>query len=296
MHLSDSRRPLSRTTLLVGFDSAWTRENRGAIIGVFRENDGTLRELEKPQVANFTEASDAVSEWRNETRPGATIVLLDQPTIVTNAAGQRPVENIVASPVSLRYGGMQPANTSRAEMFGPEAPIWQFLEKFGGAADPFSPTVDEQVFETYPVLSMIALGWVLPDKRETGRLPKYNPKRRTTFSIDDWRHICDRLSEEIAARKLSGLGAWISEVKAKQSPCKRDQDGLDACICLLVAMHLAESKDCLMVGNTDTGYIVVPHGDGLRRELKERCKKTNRDPSLWVRTFALNAVQQGGCT
>ena len=91
---------------MVGFDSAWTRENRGAIIGVLRENDGTFRELEKPRVANFTEASDAVSEWQNETRPSATIVLIDQPTIVTNAKGQRPVENIVASPVSLRYGGM----------------------------------------------------------------------------------------------------------------------------------------------------------------------------------------------
>ena len=134
MNLSDSRRPLSGTTLLVGFDSAWTRENRGAIIGVFRENDGTLRELDRPRVANFTEASDAVSEWRTKTCPGATIVLM------------------------------------------------------------------------------------------------------------------------------------------------------------------AESKDCLMVGNTDTGYIVVPHGDDLRWELEERCKKTNRDPSLWVRAFALNAVQQGGCT
>lgn len=296
MNLSDSRRPLSGTTLLVGFDSAWTRENRGAIIGVFRKNDGTLRELEKPRVANFTEASDAISEWRNETIPGATIVMIDQPTIVTNATGQRHVENIVASPVSLRYGGIQPANTLRSEMFGTEAPIWQFLEKFGGASDPINPIADEQVFETYPVLALIALGWVLRDKRITGRLPKYNPERRTTFSIDDWRFICDRLSEKIAARQLSSLGAWISDVKAKHSPRKRDQDGLDACICLIVALHLAESKDCLMVGNTDTGYIVVPHGDGLRRELEERCKKTNRDPSLWVRTFSLNAVQQSGCT
>lgn len=296
MNLSDSRRPLSGTTLLVGFDSAWTRENRGVIIAVFRENDGTLRELERPRVTNFTEASDKISEWQNETIPGATMVLIDQPAIVTNTAGQRPVENIVASPVGLRYGGMQPANTSRSEMFGKEAPIWQFLEKFGGASDPFSPMANEQVFETYPVLSLIALDWLLPDKRITGRLPKYNPERKTTFSIDDWRLICNRLSEEIAARQMSNLDAWISEVKAKHSPRKRDQDGLDACICLIVALYLAESKDCIMVGNTDTGYIVVPHGDCLRRELEERCKKTNRDPSLWVRTFSMNTVQQGGCT
>ena len=290
--MNDRRRPHSRTTLLIGFDSAWTFENRGALIGVFREEDGTLRELTKPQTANFTEAADAVSRWRSDMRPGSTIVLIDQPTIVTNAAGQRPVENLVASSVSLRYGGMRPANTVRAKMFGPEAPVWQFLKQFGGAANPLSPTGDTQVFETYPVLAMIALGWVLPDKRKTGRLPKYNPERRKTFSIDDWRYVCDRLSEEIAARKLWGLVAWISEVKAKQSPSKREQDGIDACICLLVALYLVERKSCLMVGHSGTGYIVVPHGDGLRRELEERSKKTHRDPTLWVRAFALSAAQQ----
>ncbi len=290
--MSDSRRPPPETTLLIGFDSAWTPKNRGAIVGVVRKDDGTFRELEQPRIANFTEAASAISKWRSSERPAATIVLLDQPIIVTNTAGQRPVENLVASPVSLRYGGVQPANTLRVDMFGPKAPVWQFLDQFGGAADPLNPTADSQVFETYPVLAVIALGWVLHDKRITGRLPKYNPKRKKTFSIDDWHYVCEQLSDEIAARQLSDLGKWISVVKQKQSPCKSDQDGLDACICLLVALYLVERKECLMVGNTDTGYIVVPNGDGLRRELEERCKKTNRDPSLWVRTFALNAVKQ----
>ena len=31
--------------------------------------------------------------------------------------------------VSLRYGGVQPANTSRLEMFGPGAPVWDFPTK-----------------------------------------------------------------------------------------------------------------------------------------------------------------------
>jgi predicted RNase H-like nuclease len=286
MNHSDRRIPLSGTTLLVGFDSAWTRKNRGAIIGVFRDNDDSFKEFENPRAVNFAEASDAISKWRHETIPGKTIVFIDQPTIVTNIAGQRPVENIVASPVSLRYGGMQPANSSRVEMFGAEAPIWQFVKEFGRVSDPLNPIGDEQVFETYPVLALIALGWVLPDKRITGRLPKYNPERRATFSIDDWRFLCDRLLEEAAKRQLSSLGKWISMVKVKQFPHKSDQDGLDACICLLTALYMAEHRDCLMVGNTDTGYIVVPHGDGLHRELDKRCKKTNRDPSIWIRRFS----------
>lgn len=219
---SDNRKPNPNKTLLIGFDSAWTRTNRGAIVGVVRNGDGKYRELGQPRIGNFTEAADDISEWQNCELPVATIMLIDQPTIVRNASGQRPVENLVASPVSRRYGGMQPANTARANMFGQNAPIWQFLEQFGGAADPLSPMADCQVFETYPVLAMISLDWVLPDKRITGRLPKYNPERINTFSIADWRHVCDRLSDEIAARQLSGLVAWITQVKAKSFPSKRD--------------------------------------------------------------------------
>jgi predicted RNase H-like nuclease len=50
-------------------------------------------------------------------------------------------------------------------------------------------------------------------------------------------------------------------------PRKCNQDGLDACLCLLVALYLAERKDCLMVGDRQTGYIVVPYGPKLRAEL-----------------------------
>src|SRR5688500_1130669 len=104
------------TTLLVGFDSAWTSHNSGALVGVLRLDDGTFLELGPPRIVDFREAEGVILMWQAEYVPTATIVLLDQPTIVKNAAGQRPVENLVGSPVSLRYGGMQPANTAREEM------------------------------------------------------------------------------------------------------------------------------------------------------------------------------------
>src|SRR5258706_12725323 len=118
----------------------------------------------------------------------ATIVFVDQPTIVKNGTGQRPVEQLVGSSVGRRYGGMQPANTGKKEMFGERAPVWEFLNRFGGPGDPRTPATDTRVFETYPVLTMIALGWTLADKRPAGRLPKYNPKGKA-FSIADWNHV-----------------------------------------------------------------------------------------------------------
>jgi predicted RNase H-like nuclease len=277
------------TNLLIGFDSAWTPTNSGALVGVLHLDDGTFHELGPPRIVNYREAEGLILKWQSEQVPTATIILLDQPTIVKNAAGQRPVENIVGSPVSLRYGGMQPANTAKKEMFGEHAPIWRFLTRFSGPADPLEPVEDTRVFETYPVLAIIALGWTLPDSRPAGRLPKYNPERRKTFSISDWQHVCRLASGAFRERGLLGIVRWIDDATRNTSPRKSDQDGLDACMCLLVALYLVERKDCLMVGNRQTGYIVVPYSAGLRAELEARCNQTGRAPSEWVRAFRLLA-------
>jgi predicted RNase H-like nuclease len=281
----------SMTMLLVGFDSAWTPTNSGALVGVLRANDGTLRELGSPHVVSYSDAEARILEWQSQQTPGATIVMLDQPTIVNNASGQRPVENLVGSPVSRRSGGMQPANTAREEMFGKHAPVWRFLNRFGGPADPLAPLTGTWVVETYPVLTMIALDWTLPDSRPTGRVPKYNPARRHTFSIADWQHVCQMASSEFRERRLPGVSGWLDSVAQENAPRKSDQDGLDSCVCLLAALYLAETRVCLMVGNRDTGYIVVPYGESLSEELNARCEQTGRKPSEWVRSFRLSAAR-----
>jgi len=280
------------TTLLIGFDSAWTPTNAGALVGVLRARDGSYQELGLPLVASFEQAEAAILGWQRQHDPQSTIVLIDQPTIVKNSAGQRPVENLVASPVSLRYGGVQPAHTGRAEMFGSSAPVWRFLTRFGGAADPLSMQVGTQVFETYPVLAMIALAWTLSDPRLTGRLPKYNPERKT-FLNSDWRHVCTLLGAALRERHLNILVDWVEVAAHSTRQRKSDQDGLDACLCLLVAMFLIEQKDCLMVGNLETGYMVVPHGQILFDELSARCKSTGKESSAWVRPFKLARDQNG---
>lgn len=291
MTTSNEANDIGEATLLVGFDSAWTASNSGGLAGVLRSDDGNVRELGSPQIVDYPQAQEFISKWQDELSPTATIVLLDQPTIVPNQKGQRPVENIVGSAVGIRYGGMQPANTSKKAMFSPEAPLWPFLKRFGGPANPMAPVAGTLVIETYPVLAMIALGWTLPDmspqSRPAGRLPKYNPDRRKTFSLPDWRYVCGRASDEFKDRELKGIVQWINNAGELSKPRKEDQDRLDACLCLLVALHLAEGKECLMVGNQETGCIVVPHSAELHGELAARCEETGRVPAEWVRVFRL---------
>lgn len=275
-------------TLLVGFDSAWTKRKSGAIAAVLLHENGTFQEFGPPRCVNYDEAKHLVKSLKCSAKPTATIILLDQPTIVPNAIGQRPVENIVSSPVSARHGGMQPANTSRIDMFGKEAPLWHFLSHFGGPADPRHSTAEIRVVETYPVLAMIALRWMLPDTRLKGRLPKYNPDRRNTYSAADWRHVCTLLADEFRQRSLLELACWLDSAKINPKPRKREQDGVDACVCLLVALYLAERKECLFVGDQETGYIVVPYDAELAAELIARCIDTGRVPADWIQRFQMH--------
>lgn len=283
------------THLLVGFDSAWTPGNAGALIAVLRRPDGSYLELGDPQLVSFPMAAERIADWQATFNPTSTLVLLDQPTIVPNATGQRPVENIVGAPVSLRYGGVQPASRSRREMFGDEAPLWPFLAQFGGAADPLKLGTGTLVIETYPVLALAALGWMRDDtQRATGRLPKYNPQRRASFSHDDWRFVAERLAAAFSERGLREASAWALRAAGLSAPRKADQDALDACLCLLVSLHLAEGNDCLMVGDLASGYMVVPYGAGLHAELETRCLRTARGPEAWVRAFRLRGHEAGG--
>jgi predicted RNase H-like nuclease len=258
---------------------------------VLVREDGTSQELGLPVTVDYREAEHRILAWQAEYVPASTTVLLDQPTIVRNAVGQRPVEHIVSSAVSLRYGGMQPANTGKEEIFGIGAPVWSFLARFGGPADPLEPSVGTRVFETYPVLIMISLGWMLPDSRPAGRLPKYNPERTKTFSRSDWEYVCIRARNALSDYGLVEMSQWIDRAAQIESPRKRDQDRLDASLCLLVALHLAEGKECLMVGDQQSGYIVVPHSASLCSELEARCRRTRRTPSEWVRVFRVLAAQ-----
>jgi predicted RNase H-like nuclease len=278
------------TTLLVGFDSAWTPTKIGAIVGALIHNDGRITELGPPHPAQFEDAAGVIRGWQTAHSASSTLVLLDQPTIVVNDVGQRPVEHIVCPCVSRRRGGMQPANRGRTDMFGPTAPLWAFLAGFGGAADPFGPPQSIRVLETYPVLAIIALGWTLADQeRPGGRLPKYNPERHKTFGISDWAHVCRTTSARLTAEGAPELGAWADIAATKTKPTKSDQDQLDACICLVSALHLARGRDALFVGCCDTGYIVVPDSETLRKELERRCVELGIESAMWVRVFRLGS-------
>ena len=270
--------------LVVGFDSAWAGHNRGAIVGAILRDDRAWEELGDPAAANFDEAADTIRAWQNEHVPDSTIIFLDQPTIVANATGQRPVENVVASPVSRRYSAVQPSSRQRADLFGDNAPVWGFLSTFGGAVNNFNTNPIHGVIETYPVLALIALGWTLPDEtggRPTGRLPRYKPGTRN-FRLTDWKFVCNQAAHWLRQQGLERIPDRLSLLADLDSPSPAHQDEVDACLCLIVAMDFAAGRPCLLVGQTASGYMVVPASEHLQMELVGRCRDTGRNPNDWV--------------
>jgi predicted RNase H-like nuclease len=262
------------TTLIVGFDSAWTAHKRGAIVGALIGDDGVCSEIEAPQAASFDDASRIIDQWQAATKPKRTIVMLDQPIVVANDSGQRPVENMVSSSVGRRRGAVQPSSRARAEMFGPDAPVHEFLKRFEVSVNPEVTLGAACVIETYPVLSLIAMNWTLDDEERGKRLPKYNPERQT-YSDADFQYVCGKVHDALLEPGFEATRDWLERIMHPARPTTRaerktNQDGLDACLCLLVGIHVAKGLNCLYVGSGETGYMVVQYSDALFQEISKR--------------------------
>src|SRR5215212_3635738 len=150
---------MTSSVAFIGFDSAWTDNPSapGAICAVVFEN-GRATRFEAPRLVSFSGALAFIHSVR--ARADVTLVAIDQPTLVPNASGMRPVERVVASLISWVGGGVQPANRSKVGMFDDAAPIWSFLSRLDGVEDPERARVADQglfYFEVFPALALLSI-------------------------------------------------------------------------------------------------------------------------------------------
>lgn len=103
----------------VGFDSAWAGKAPGGIACATFE-DGRLHAVAEPRLGHFEEAALIIERLRDER--GYVLVAIDQPTLVPNETGMRPVERVAATLISSLGGGVQPAFRGKRATFGSDAP------------------------------------------------------------------------------------------------------------------------------------------------------------------------------
>lgn len=258
---------MARDTL-IGFDSAWTDKPKapGAICAMIFEKDRPI-EFHEPRLASFAQALEFIAQVRSP--DGLTLVALDQPTIVPNAASLRPVERVVASLVSWLGGGVQPSNTSKRGMFCQDAPIWPFLQSLGAIEQPEEARTARDglhLIEVFPALALPSLSPAF-----FGRLaaPRYNPKNRSKFQHSDWVRVAQAAAEQFDQFGAVTGAIWCRHQADSSKPSKADQDRLDAMLCLLVGMtwRMRPRTASMLVGDLAEGYMVFPASPAVRERM-----------------------------
>ena len=266
----------------VGFDSAWAGNAPGGIASATFSPDG-LVDVRLPEPAGFDDAARIVEALASA--HDYVLVAIDQPTVVPNQTGSRPVDRVAASLVSRLRGGVQPANQgktrsgrtiqSKVRMFGPEAPIWQFLRQIDAVQNPpesRSAATGRHIVEVFPALALPALE---PEILKRKRAARYNPANSRRFSLPDWRLVALAASRHAAALHLDDLAEWARDLAELPRPTKTHQDYLDSAICLIVALQWrrAPRDQLTVIGDAQSGYMVSPVTPATRAILQSAAAK-----------------------
>lgn len=232
-----------------------------------------------PVLVSFEEALNIIND-RSLNIP-FSLVAIDQPTIVNNLTGSRPVDKIAASLISFVGGGVQPANLSRTAMFGDQAPIWSFKDKLGASDDPEQAQTSIKgtfLIEVFPALSLTA--WNPKFAQRLGA-PKYNPAKRRKFKLDDWGAVLSTIEQKATALGLASIADWAQNSLRNTAPQKADQDMIDAAICVLagVTWRIGNANETMLLGDVKSGFIAAPVSADTRPRL-ERAMSANKAKPL----------------
>jgi len=266
--------------VIIGFDSAWadTPGKPGAIACYIMEG-GLISTVHLPRSATFAEASQLIRDWAE----GAAYVLIaiDQPTIVPNYHGGRPVDRVAGSLVSKLLGGVQMARRGGRStlMFGDYAPIWRFLDEVSAIQNPIEAREAAKgrfLIEVFPALAIPAM---LPEVWERRRGAKYNPTKGN-FEQRDWAMVAAgiaTIADHVGARELAD---WLEALASLEAPRKNEQDQLDAAICLTIAWSWRHGPldTLLQIGDERTGYMATVVSPDTRSVLVKAALK--RDVAL----------------
>lgn len=258
------------STIIFGFDSAWTDAPRapGAICAITFDECGQAG-FHEPRLVSFAEALNFIESHRRGF--AVSLVAIDQPTIVPNGSGSRPVDKVAASLVSFVGGGVQPANRSKIGMFCDNAPIWSFLSELNAREAPIEARTARNGHFSIEVFPALALPSLSDQFAQRLRAPKYNPQNRGKFRLSDWQSVASLIRATAEDLGIQGLSDWVEGARAIVQPRKSDQDKLDATLCALIglAWRVGTVSSSAMFGDLTCGYMVTPVSDATRSRLEQ---------------------------
>ena len=252
---------------IIGFDSAWSGINKGGICAV-KIQDKTLVEFIEPELVSYQEALAFIQKHMSPR--GLNLVAIDQPTVVANMEGGRPVDYLIKPILSHLGGGLILANCN-SSFFDKRAPIWKFLSTLEALEFTQKPEESRNsktgnyVIEVFPALSLLSFDGA--QKRSL----KYNPKKNN-FRSEDWNIVIQIIMNESAKHQLSPISNYcenLLNIKFDTQQAGKDfQDKVDSILCLLTAIASRwDTQGTVIIGDTQTGYMVTPCSDFIYRQL-----------------------------
>jgi predicted RNase H-like nuclease len=238
--------------IFTGFDSAWSATKSGAICDLLLDENGLLRLCAEPVTANWDRA---LAHAKEEVKVDLHVWAVDQPILVRNEKGCRPVERNLASALMADFGcGAHSSNLGLAP-WAEGAPIWNFiraLQEMGHQHNPMAiPGAGSGrfYFECYPHPAILGLF-------DLSEILKYKQR-----NLNDWQMLI-RLLRSLASAELA-IRNICSYVQEDLPQNKRNEDKLDSIISAYVAAYwwkfgVARSTS---IGDLSTGYIVTPHSE-----------------------------------
>ncbi|MFI5297245.1 MAG: DUF429 domain-containing protein [Polyangiales bacterium] len=241
-----------------GFDSAWGGRQCGAACHLLMERDGALRLDLETWRADVT-WRNAFERLRAPAESSLHVIAIDQPLVVPNVTGSRPVDVGLARALMRNYAvGAHSANTTNP-CFAPAAGIWKMLSKLnedGYQQDPLAVARRDDgkfYFECYPNAALV--GWL-------DFLPRYKFRHR---NADAWTQVVDLLrglatSDSLPVENI--MGALPTDF----SHSKKNEDMVDAIIAAYTAAFLWRHglTESQVIGDFATGYMVTPVNLAMR--------------------------------
>jgi predicted RNase H-like nuclease len=245
------------TTTFIGVDLAWKSEgNHSGIVVARGDARGATMEAYSVGVSSL----EAVQEYILSHSSPHIVVAIDAPLIIANETGQRPCERLVSQLFGGRHAGAHTSNLGLYPNAG-SARLAQVLQEAGFSHN-VCPASDYQregrwMFEVYPhpaQVNLFNLERIIKYKR--GRVGK----RRSEFRrLQHFLKDLSRADPPFKARADEGLlNTNVEQLHGRA--LKRYEDVLDAYFCAYLALFYWRwgGQKNEMIGDMDTGYIVVP--------------------------------------
>jgi predicted RNase H-like nuclease len=247
---------------LVGIDLAWGTKAQTGLAVLDAAGD----------LLDVTDAStdDDIALWMNTYAPGACVVAIDAPIIVTNPAGARDCERQLTHHFGRHHAGTHPTNTTNALFAGGATRALRLATRLGLDVNPYS-TTSRRALEVFPHSAVVAL-FELP------YILRYKPKHGRTFTLlqAETTQLLDHLEmlhDASPPLRLTANARWRAicttvHNATTKAALRRVEDRIDAVVCAYVALLAACSPERLHIfGDVTSGYIATPVTTEIARQL-----------------------------